>query len=105
VLPIVELPLRVALVAIHAVHGDGSLPPIDAFRDNAVHREGIYYRYGGEFHAIAVSMNANEPVLTMTHEGGHFLDEYGLGRSGILASLHDPRLATRRRVARAAGAV
>jgi hypothetical protein len=81
-------PVRRALAAIDAVHGDGDLPRLPVVRTRATTEAGAYVwdeRNGAalRFHFSGIGSHAE---LTVVHEIGHFLDHQGLGRPGTFAS-------------------
>jgi hypothetical protein len=81
-------PVRRALAAIDAVHGDGDLPRIPVVRTRAVTEAGAYQWSDrtGEALRLRLSSLGEHLELTVVHEIGHFLDHQGIGRPGIFAS-------------------
>lgn len=86
-------PLKVALAALNAVHGDGSLPTIPVRMIRLADLTGGYnYTVAGVPVAIEISRRGNHPELTLLHEIGHFLDHQALDRRGAFASVSSPWL-------------
>ena len=76
-----DLPLREAVSAVAAIHGDGVLPVLPIVRDDARDWEGAYIcnPQTGLPQKIAISRHALYPELSCLHEIGHFLDHQALG--------------------------
>lgn len=81
-------PVRRALAAIDAVHGDGNLPQLPVVRTRAASEAGSYdwSDRTGEPLRLHFSGLGEHPELTVVHEIGHFLDHRALGRPGNFAS-------------------
>jgi hypothetical protein len=81
-------PVRRALAAIDAVHGDGNLPILPVVRTRATTEAGAYEWSGrsGTPLRLRLSSRGDHPELTAVHEIGHFLDHHGFGRLGGFAS-------------------
>jgi hypothetical protein len=81
-------PVRRALAAIDAVHGDGNLPLLPVVQTRAVTEAGAYEWNSrtGEALRLRFSGIGDHQELTVVHEIGHFLDHQALGRPGIFAS-------------------
>jgi hypothetical protein len=84
-------PVRRALAAIDAVHGDGDLPFLPVVRTRATTEVGVYEwsDRSGEPLRLRISTHSEHPELTVVHEIGHFLDHQALGRPGTFASESD----------------
>lgn len=81
-------PVRRALDAIDAVHGDGVPPLLPVIRTRGRVQVGAYEwnEYTGEALRLSFSSVGTHPELSVVHEIGHFLDHRGLGRRGELGS-------------------
>lgn len=81
-------PVRHALEAIDAVHGDGVLPPLPVIRTRGRVQVGAYVwnSHTGEALRLSFSATNDHAELSVIHEIGHFLDHQALGRPGIFAS-------------------
>ena len=81
-------PVRRALAAIDAVHGDGMLPRLPVVLTRAATEAGAYEWNDrtGEALRLRLSSLGGHPEFTVVHEIGHFLDHQALGRPGTYAS-------------------
>jgi hypothetical protein len=81
-------PVRRALAAIDAVHGDGDLPLLPVVLTRAIVEAGAYQwdDRSREPLRLRLSSFSDHPELTIVHEIGHFLDHQALGRPGFFAS-------------------
>ena len=81
-------PVRRALEAIDAVHGDGVLPLLPVIRTRGRVQVGAYEwnSHTGEALRLSFSVASDHPELSVIHEVGHFLDHRGFGRRGELGS-------------------
>jgi hypothetical protein len=97
-------PVRRALAAIDAVHGDGDLPLLPVARTRATTEAGTYEWSDrtGEPLRLRFSTLGEHPELTVVHEIGHFLDHQALGRPGTFASESDALTAVIRAIDRSA---
>jgi hypothetical protein len=81
-------PVRRALAAIDAVHGDGDLPRLPVVRTRGTMEVGAYEwsdRTGAPLR-LRFSGIGDHPELTVVHEIGHLLDHQALGQPGTFAS-------------------
>ena len=93
-------PVRRALAAIDAVHGDGDLPLLPVTRTRAATEVGAYEwsERTGDPLRLRLSVHNGHPELTVVHEIGHFLDHQALGRPGTFASETDALISVMRAI-------
>ncbi|WP_414664893.1 phage head morphogenesis protein [Horticoccus sp. 23ND18S-11] len=94
--------MQAALDAIDRVHDDGTLPEMSLSARPVVGANGHFDARNLE---IAVRPSGPWPQMTASHEAGHMLDFFALGRPGIFASESHPDLAEWRAAVGATSAI